>query len=569
MISEQNDKGLYMFKLEKLSSFKGRKGPLLLIIMDGIGLGKEDDGNAVFLAKPKTLAKITKNTMKRNLFCTLKAHGTAVGLISDEDMGNSEVGHNALGSGQIFDQGAKLVDNSIKNGSFYRSKLWMDLTDKVVSKKGTVHLIGLLSNGNVHSNFNQLLRIVEGFAASGIQKLRLHLLTDGRDVPAKSALTFIRPLEIRLNEIVENYTAKNYDYEIASGGGRMYVTMDRYESNWKIVQRGWFAHVLGKIEDEELKNGYKGYYRTAEEAITHARECFPDKTDQYLPPFVIVDDNNNPIGKIKDNDLVVNFNFRGDRAIQISRAFEEKDFSEFDREYFPKIDYLGLVQYDGDKLIPKQYLIHPANIRSILSDFCCVNNIPSFAIAETHKFGHVTYFWNGNRSGYVCIEKEQYMKIDSDPNEMIETNPEMKAMEVCEKTITALRSGEFKFLRVNFANGDMVGHTGNIEASIQAVKTVDNCLKKLIDEVSKLGGITIVTADHGNCEDMKFPDGRIKTAHSLNPVGFWIIDKNWKKEYTINSNLKEPGLSNVAATILNLLGFEKPEIYQESLINFN
>ena len=558
-----------MYQLNRLSSFSGRKGPLLLIIMDGIGLGKEDDGNAVFLAKPKTLIKITKNAQKKNLYCTLKAHGSAVGLISEEDMGNSEVGHNALGSGQIFDQGVKLVDTSIKDGSIYRSKIWQQLTGKVISNNSTVHLIGLLSNGNVHSNFNQLLRIIEGFAESGIQKLRLHILTDGRDVLAKSALTFIRPLEIRLNEIALNYASKNYDYEIASGGGRMHVTMDRYESDWKIVQRGWFAHVLGKIEEEELVNGYKGYYQSAEEAITHARECFPKKSDQYLPPFVIVDAAKQPIGKIVDDDLVLNFNFRGDRAIQISRAFEEEEFSEFDREFHPKVEYVGLVQYDGDKLIPKQYLVHPAHIRNILSDYCCANNIPSFAIAETHKFGHVTYFWNGNRSGYVCIEKEQYMKIVSEPNEMIAIHPEMKAEEVCEKTITTLQSGEFKFLRVNFANGDMVGHTGNIEAAVQAVKIVDKCLNKLIDAVNKLNGITVITADHGNCDEMMLEDGRIKTAHSLNPVGFWIIDKNWKTGYAINPDVDDPGLSNVAATILNLLGFEKPDLYRESLIKFN
>ncbi len=558
-----------MYQLNRLSSFSGRKGPLLLIIMDGIGLGKEDDGNAVFLAKPKTLLKITKNAQKKNLYCTLKAHGSAVGLISEEDMGNSEVGHNALGSGQIFDQGVKLVDTSIKDGSIYRTKIWQQLTGKVISNNSTVHLIGLLSNGNVHSNFNQLLRIIEGFAESGIQKLRLHILSDGRDVLAKSALTFIRPLEIRLNEITLNYASKKYDYEIASGGGRMHVTMDRYESDWKIVQRGWFAHVLGKIEEEELVNGYKGYYQSAEEAITHARECFPKKSDQYLPPFVIVDAAKQPIGKIVDDDLVLNFNFRGDRAIQISRAFEEEEFSEFDREFHPKVEYVGLVQYDGDKLIPKQYLVHPAHIRNILSDYCCANNIPSFAIAETHKFGHVTYFWNGNRSGYVCIEKEQYMKIVSEPNEMIAIHPEMKAEEVCEKTITTLQSGEFKFLRVNFANGDMVGHTGNIEAAVQAVKIVDKCLNKLIDAVNKLNGITVITADHGNCDEMMLENGRIKTAHSLNPVGFWIIDKNWKTEYAINPDVDDPGLSNVAATILNLLGFEKPDLYRESLIKFD
>ena len=558
-----------MYKLQKLAAFPDRKGPLLLIVMDGIGLGKEDDGNAVYLAQPKTLQKLTEECTRKNLFCSLKAHGPAVGLLSEMDMGNSEVGHNALGSGQIIDQGAKLVDSSIKTKQIFQTEIWSSLIKKVLAKKGTVHLIGLLSDGNVHSNLTQLFGLIEGFVTANIQRLCVHVLTDGRDVPAHSALEFVKPLETLLGEINTKHSNQNYEYRIASGGGRMQVTMDRYESDWKIVQRGWNAHVLGYVAEEELRNGYKGYYQSAEEAIIHARKCFPNRNDQTLPPFVIINHERKPVGEINDGDVVINFNFRGDRAIQISRAFEEKDFDKFDRRRVPKINYAGLMQYDGDKFIPKLFLVAPPNIKDILSDYCCANDITSFAIAETHKYGHVTYFWNGNRSGYVCKDKEEYVEITSEPNEMIETNPKMKAIAVCDRTIEAVQSGRFKFVRVNLANGDMVGHTGNIEAAIEAVKTVDSCIKRMIDAVDALDGITVITADHGNCDDMKFKDGRTKTAHSLNPVGFWIVDKLFDGKYEINPEIKEPGLSNVAATVLNLLGFEKPEKYRDSLIKFN
>jgi len=555
-----------MEKLKRLPFFKGRSGPLLLVIMDGIGLGNDGEGNAVFLAQPKTLERISTECRARNLFCQLKAHGTAVGMVSDKDMGNSEVGHNALGSGQIYDQGAKLVDASIKSGRLFTTPLWGELTTTVKQKNSTIHLIGLLSDGNVHSNLEQLFELLKGLARAAVTKVRLHILTDGRDVPANSALRYIRLLENQLETIKQKN--QDFDYQIASGGGRMYVTMDRYESNWEIVHRGWLAHVLGKIQEKELINGYKGYYHSAEEAIKDARACFPEKNDQFLPPFVLVDQKGESVGKIRDNDVVINFNFRGDRAIQISKAFEQENFDKFDREFYPKVTYVGLLEYDGDEHIPKKFLVPPPDIQHILSEYCCANNIKSFAIAETHKFGHVTYFWNGNRSGYVCPSKERYVEIPSEPNELIAKRPQMKAKEVCQETIAALESKEYQFIRVNFANGDMVGHTGNISSAVKAVKVVDECLNDLLKTVAELDGITIVTADHGNCEEMLSREGKMITAHSLNPVGFWIVDKNWQGEYEIRKDIEEPGLSNVAATILNLLGYEKPPMYRESLIRF-
>lgn len=552
--------------LEKLPSFSGREGPLLLIVMDGLGIGKKDKGDAVFLADPPNIQRLEKECKEKALFRSIFAHGPHVGLPSESDMGNSEVGHNAIGCGQIVNQGAKLVDESIKTGRIFQTDVWKKLTNTVVNTENTVHLIGLLSDGNVHSHIHQLYGILDGLTNSGVKKVRIHPLLDGRDVPAKSALTFIRPLENKLKLIHEEH---QYDYQIASGGGRMYVTMDRYESDWSVVKRGWYAHVLGMIEEADIKKGYKGYYRSAEEAITHGRECFPETNDQTAPPFVIVDEECKPVGKIVDGDVVINFNFRGDRAIQISKAFEMEDFDKFDRLRYPKVEYAGLLEYDDEAHIPAQYLVPPPDIEHTLSDFLCAQNITQYAIAETHKFGHVTYFWNGNRTGYVCPELEKYEEIKSDPSEAIPLHPKMKAYDVMVRTLNVLNENKYKFVRVNFANPDMVGHTGLLKPTIEAVKMVDDCVGRLVEKIIALNGIAIITADHGNAEEMLQKDGiSPKTSHTTNKVGFWIVDPNWNGEYKLNLEMEDAGLSNIAATVLNLLGYEAPEIYRKSLIRF-
>lgn len=556
-----------MYELEKLGSFNGRRGPLLLIIMDGVGIGPDDDTNAVYLANPVNLKKYKEECASRNLYMQLKAHGPAVGLPSEKDMGNSEVGHNAMGAGKIYAQGAKLVNKSIDTGRMFETDTWSQYVKPLGGSDHTVHFIGLLSDGNVHSHIDQLFGLLDGVATSGIKNVRIHTLMDGRDVPERSALDYIKPLEEKLQKIMDKHS--DYDYQIASGGGRMYVTMDRYESDWGVVKRGWDAHVRGVVKDQEMKNGYKGYYKSAEEAIKHGRECFPKKNDQTAPPFVVVDDDGHPVGKIADGDVVINFNFRGDRAIEISKAFELENFNEFDREYYPNVKYLGLLEYDDAEHIPNDYLVPPPDIKDTLSDYCCANGIKQFAIAETHKYGHVTYFWNGNRTGYICADKEAYTEIKSEPSEMIPDNPVMKADEVCAETMRILKSLEYDFVRVNFANGDMVGHTGIMDATITAVKKVDECVGKLVELNRRLNGITIITADHGNSDGMKNKDGSPKTSHTLNPVPFYIIDKNWDGEYRLKNDLNEPGLTNIASTMLNLLGLKKPEQYRDSLVKFN
>lgn len=541
---------IMQLKLNKLSSFSGRKGPLLLIIMDGVGIGPKNDANAVFKARTPHLDRLCNAP----LYCELQAHGTAVGLPADTDMGNSEVGHNALGAGRVFEQGARLVNKAIETGKIFETSLWKDIVKRGLSG-GTIHFLGLLSDGNVHSHVDHLYALIDRCAATNVKKVRLHVLLDGRDVGEKSALDYVVPAEKKLKEISGS---QGVDYCIASGGGRMKVTMDRYEADWEIVRRGWSAHVLGVGRP----------FRSASEAVQTYYNENPGVTDQYLDSFVVVDADGSPVGTMDDGDAVVCFNFRGDRAIEISRAFTEPDFSAFDRGRLRDLLYAGMMEYDGDLHIPPHFLVEPPAIDRTVSEYLCAESIHSFAISETQKFGHVTYFWNGNRSGYIDKDLETYVEIPSDRIEF-DKAPRMKALEITEKTIEMLETGTYRFGRLNFANGDMVGHTGNFEAAVTAVEAVDSCLGQLLEVIQGSGGVAVVTADHGN-SDVMFSVTREgkripKTAHTLNPVPFAIFDPCYKAEYLMAA-LKKPGLSNVAATLLNLLGYEKPEDYEPSLI---
>ena len=537
-------------RLNKLKSFHGRKGPLLLIIMDGMGIGKSDETNAVYRADTPNLDQLFKS----DLYTQLNAHGTAVGLPSDDDMGNSEVGHNAMGAGRVFDQGARLVNTALQTGRIFQTGVWDNIVQR--SKNGgTVHFIGLLSDGNVHSHIDQLFIMIDKCAELNFNRVRVHALLDGRDVGERTALNYIKPTEEKLKKISEE---KGLDYAIASGGGRMKVTMDRYNSDWNIVKRGWEAHVRGE--------GRK--FKSASEAVRTFYEEDPKATDQYLPAFVITDSSGMPKGTINNGDAVIFFNFRGDRAIEISRAFSEKEFSEFDRGPLPDIFYAGIMEYDGDAHIPPNFLVQPPAIDRVISEYLCAEKVKTFAVSETQKFGHVTYFWNGNRSGYIDASLEKYVEIPSDRIEF-DHAPKMKAKEITEAVIDLLKSGKYRFGRLNFPNGDMVGHTGAMDAAIIAVETVDQSVGELLNVIKEIGGVAVITADHGNADEMFTIDKKgatsVKTAHSLNPVPFIIYDPLYHGEYRM-ADIKEKGLSNVAATLLNLLGYEKPEDYDRSLI---
>jgi 2,3-bisphosphoglycerate-independent phosphoglycerate mutase len=545
------------WKLRAHSSQAAVKGPVVACIMDGVGVGAHDESDAVWLARTPHLDWLAANA----LATSLAAHGRAVGMPSDADMGNSEVGHNALGCGRIFDQGAKLVAAEIADGSIFRGELWQRLTERVRASGQPFHLIGLLSDGNVHSHIDHLFALIRRCDEEDVKSVRVHILLDGRDVPETSALDYVDALE----ELLETFRRKgNRDYRIASGGGRMLVTMDRYEADWSIVERGWNAHVHGEGRP----------FRSAREAIETLRREDPGIIDQYLPAFVIADDEG-PVGRIRDGASVVLFNFRGDRAIELSRAFEEDDFSAFDRGERPDVAFAGMMQYDGDLQIPKQFLVEPPAIDRTLGEYLVHNGETQLAISETQKFGHVTYFWNGNRSGYIDEKLESYIEIPSD-RLPFEERPWMKAAEITDRLIAELESGHWRHARLNYANGDMVGHTGHRDASIIAVEAVDLQLGRLMRTTARLGGALIVTADHGNCDEMFEHDKRgeveldaegkpkTKTSHSLNRVPFYVYAPTEKLR--LDPAVAQPGLANLAATILQLMGYAAPEDYWPSVL---
>lgn len=540
-------------QLKKIDTFKGRPGPVILAVLDGVGIGKQDDSDGVYLAKTPHLDKLKKSPF----YTQLKAHGTAVGMPTDDDMGNSEVGHNTLGAGRVADQGAKLVKKSIESGEAFKTDTWQNLVAQVKKNKSVFHLMGLLSDGNVHSHIDLVIAMIRQLKSEGVTRVRLHILLDGRDVFEKSALTYIEKMEKVLHEINGDSA---YDYRIASGGGRMTTTMDRYNAEWDMVERGWQAHVLGVARP----------FTSAREAVQTMYDEDPKITDQYLGSFTIVE-NDKPVGSIQDGDSVVFFNFRGDRAIEMSMAFDMGEaFDRFDRQRQPKVMYAGMMQYDGDMNLPKNYLVPPPKIKNPVGYYMCANDITTFAISETQKYGHVTYFWNGNKSGYVDESKEKYIEIPSDKIQF-DKAPKMKAYEITDKVIELIRSGKYKFGRINYPNGDMVGHTGVPEAIITSIEATDECLGKLIDEITKAKGVLVVVADHGNADEMftvKKGEKKVSTAHSLNPVPCAIVDPLFNGEYSM-ANIKEPGLANVAATLLNLCGFQQPDDYEPSLIQFD
>ena len=539
--------------------FQRRRGPVVLVIMDGVGIGKYQEGDAVLDSNTPFLHKL----MATMPMTTLKAHGTAVGLPSDADMGNSEVGHNAMGCGRVFSQGAMLVSEAIASGKMFAGQTWQDLI-ATAKAGGTLHFIGLFSDGNVHSHIDHLKGMIEQAAKEGIGKIRIHALLDGRDVPETSALDYINPFE----EYLAAFNAAGKDYRIASGGGRMVITMDRYGANWDMVRKGWETHVAGKGR----------YFKTAHEAVETLR-AETKAIDQDLPPFVISDDGATPIGPVADGDAVVYFNFRGDRALEISQAFDQEDgFDHFDRIPMPKAYYAGMMEYDGDLHIPNKYLVNPPEIDRTLGEYLAASGVSQLAISETQKFGHVTYFFNGNRSGMFDEKLEKYIEIPSDVVPF-EQRPWMQCALITDVVCKAIENNEYQFIRLNFPNGDMVGHTGVYQAVQTSMAALDICLERIYNSVEKAGGVMIVSADHGNADDMyeHAKDGSVKldkagnpkrkTSHSLNPVPGIIFDPEYKGEYsqTLRTGL---GISSLAATCIDMLGLVPPADYDKSLVEF-
>ncbi len=535
-----------------------RRGPVMLVIMDGVGFGKYKEGDAVANAVTQNLDKLYASCP----WTKLKAHGTAVGLPTDQDMGNSEVGHNAMGCGRVFDQGAKLVASSIESGKMFQGDTWKKLVENVKKNNSTLHFIGLLSDGNVHSHINNLKAMIVEAKKEGVKRVRVHALLDGRDVGEMSALDYFDPFTEFLNELSSDGT---FDGKIASGGGRMVITMDRYNANWDMVRKGWETHVLGEGR----------YFKSAHEAIETLR-AETGAIDQDLPPFVIAE-NGKPIGTIEDGDSVILFNFRGDRAIEISRAFQEKLLKEFDRKRVPNVEYAGMMEYDGDLHIPTQYLVSPPAIDRTMAEYLCASGEKQFSISETQKFGHVTYFFNGNKSGKFDDKLEEYVEIPSDIVPF-EERPWMKCADITDRVIKEIESGKWDLIKLNFPNGDMVGHTGVYEAVVCSMEAMDLQIGRLKHAIEKAGGVMVVTADHGNADDMyeHAKDGSVKmkengeikpkTSHSLNLVPCIIYDPDYKGEYSLDLNTGL-GISSIPATLMNFLGYDAPKDYDSSVIN--
>ena len=537
--------------------------PLVLAILDGVGLESPTGDNALTLARAPFLHQVIGGSLEGRpvVSLSIRAHGTAVGLPSDADMGNSEVGHNIMGAGRIFDQGAKQVEAALESGD-----IWGPAWQQVVSRREhQIHFLGLLSDGNVHSHIRHLVVLLDRAAADGARRLVVHVLFDGRDVTDGTAEKYLAQLQ----EATASITAAHPGTVIVvgSGGGRMDVTMDRYEADWEIVRRGWEAHAAGTARP----------FRSAGEALATFRAEDPAVSDQYLPAFTVVGDDGAPVGPMRDNDAVVLFNFRGDRMVEIYRALTEEPFSAFARGPLPgDLLVVGMTMYDGDLGIPAQYLVPPTRVTGTVSELLADAGIAQFACAETQKFGHVTYFWNGNRSEKFDDALETWVEIPSDrvPFDQL---PRMKAAETGEEVARAVESGRFPFIRCNFAGGDMVGHTGSIPASVVAVEAIDQALVRVNEAVRRAGGTLVITADHGNCEVLVERDKNgdpvhdahgnpvPKKSHTLSPVPFVVVEHGSRT--VAATDVDDAGISNVAASILTLLGRPVPGDYRPSLVH--
>ncbi len=519
--------------------------PTVLCILDGVGWGRRDEGDAVYLAHTPHLDRL----LERAPWCLLKAHGTAVGMPSDGDMGNSEVGHNAMGAGRIFAQGASLVQDAIASGDIWRSAVWQ----RAITGK-TLHLLGLVSDGNVHAHVDHLHALIHRAARDGVARLRVHVLTDGRDVPARSALTWVRPLEALLASLPG-------DCAIATGGGRMAITMDRYEADWDMVRAGWQCHVHAQ--------GRR--FASASEAIATLYEEDSTVSDQYLPPFVVGD-----YSGMDDGDAVIFFNFRGDRAIEISRAFEEPELDAFDRGSRPDVLYAGMMEYDGDRHIPAAYLVAPPAIDDTVGERMAAAGLTVLSLAETQKFGHVTFFFNGNRSAPLPGETQTEVPSAAVPFDQL---PQMSADAVTALAVSAITSGRYDHIRLNLANGDMVGHTGNLTATIAAVEVLDACLGRLEEAVRAVDGVMLLTADHGNADEMFQPSSSgykrdehgmplPSSSHSRSPVPLVLLDPSgtWELIDAQRDAAVVGGIAQIGGTLLALCGLEVPAHYLPALV---
>ena len=571
-------------------------GPIVLAILDGVGLSAARSGNAVRQAHTEFLDQAMINYLN----IPLLASGEAVGIMPGQ-MGNSEVGHNAIGSGQIIKQGIAQVEAAFATGGIWQSKAWKGAMKKlgVHGRKlaggeqslgargsdslddesapvlaeassrpmGTLHFCGIFSDGGVHSDLKYLEQMISQAYAEGVRRIRIHCVFDGRDVAPQSEPKFI--------DRIEKFCAKfkDADFRIASGAGRMVATADRYESDWGMVKLGWDMMVHGRAPRQ---------FKSAREAVQTLRRENPTVQDQYLPAFIVVENTGassalsaraeraktsgcrqpRAVGTIQDGDAFIYYDFRADRAVEIARAFDDPNFDKFDRGQVPDVFFAGLTEYDSDRHIPKNILVPPITIESPLNTFLGQNKISQLAISETVKFGHVTYYFNGN--SYKKAKGEEQIEVPSDL-QPFNTRPWMKSAEITDIALEKL--DQFKFIRINYPGGDMVGHFAELEPTIVALEAIDIQLARLAKKVDDLGGMMIITADHGNAEELLSKDGVPKTSHTSNLVPCIFYDNTANTKRYRAAQISAPGLANLAATITTLLGLpDYPAPWQPPLI---
>ncbi len=597
-------------------------GPIVLAILDGVGLRAARSGNAVRQAHTEFLDRAMVNYLN----IPLLASGEAVGIMPGQ-MGNSEVGHNAIGSGQIIKQGIAGIEAAFATGDIWQSKAWKgamkwlgssgsgsckrgietirsatnlqkhvtessfeqgikraskldakndspvktgageDALSKRSIPSGTLHFCGIFSDGGVHSDIKHLEQMIQRAYDEGVRRIRIHCVFDGRDVAPQSEPKFIE----RIEEFCAKY--KDADFRIASGAGRMVATADRYESDWDMVKLGWDMMVHGRAPRQ---------FKSASEAVQTLRRENPEVQDQYLPAFVIIENTGassalstraaraktsgcrqpRSVGTVEDGDAFIYYDFRADRAVEIASAFDDPNFDKFDRGQVPEVYFAGLTEYDSDRHIPKNILVPPVVIESPLNVFLGQNKISQLAISETVKFGHITYYFNGN--SYKKARGEEQIDIPSDL-QPFNTRPWMKSAEITDIALEKL--DQFKFIRLNYPGGDMVGHFAELEPTIIAMEAIDLQLARLAKKVDDLGGMMIITADHGNAEELLDKNGVQKTSHTSNLVPCIFYDNTANTKRYRAASVAAPGLANLAATIAVLLGLpDYPAPWQPPLI---
>ena len=542
-------------------------GPIVLVVLDGVGLRSDEYGNAVLQSHSEFIDQL----FEKYPWVSLKASGEAVGILKGQ-MGNSEVGHNALGAGQIIKQGIAKIEDDFATGAIWQTAAWRGAIDNVKQHNSTLHFSGIFSDGGVHSSIFQLFKMLEQAQKEGVKKIRIHLILDGRDVPPQSADHYIELLEDKIANLAK-HSDLPLDYRIASGGGRMLFLADRYEADWNIVKTGWDAMVYGKASQ---------YFTSAMQAIQENRKKEPGLQDQYFPSFIITEpdadghpDQSRPVGLVKDGDSFIFYSFRADRAIETAKAFTEQNFQGFDRgtENNRPLDvfFAGMTEYDSDLHIPEHCLVTPITIKDPLNQILATHHINQLAVAETVKFGHITYYFNGN--SYDKAPGEDFLEIKSDIRPFNE-RPWMKSAEITDAVLDKMSEvnefgqSKYQFIRINYAGGDMVGHFGELEPTITAMEAIDIQLARLAKKIDELGGMMIITADHGNAEEVLDPvTKKPKTSHTTNPVPCWFYDNTKNASLYRLKQLEDAGLSNVAPTIAKLFGIsDLPESWRQPLI---